>query len=295
MKKMLIFLNVLVLVFSITACSGNSGNSSEGTESSTVTDDGVANTSDSTNESSSKQYESTGSGVSNDESGSTEELINNESSNESSSEHVHVWNPVYKTIHHDAEYQTIHHEAETHTVHHDAEYKTVHHDAEYQTIHHEAEYKTEKTLVNYTVQHQYATFQADGHTIDPYDYNYVSSAYKQARQDYQTYLESIGKPSNYSYGPLVSHTLSVDFYNSLSWTFDVVTPNYETHQVLVHEAYDETVLVHEAYDEQVLVKAAWDETIVDKAAWDETVLVKAAYDEQIIDHYECECGETKTP
>ena len=50
--------------------------------------------------------------VSNDESGSTEELNNNESSNESSSEHVHVWYPIYKTYHYDAEYQTIHHEAE---------------------------------------------------------------------------------------------------------------------------------------------------------------------------------------
>lgn len=47
--------------------------------------------------------------------------------------------PVYKTVHHDAEYKTV-----TKTVHHDAEYKTVTTPAQTHTVNHPAEYKTVK-------------------------------------------------------------------------------------------------------------------------------------------------------
>ena len=51
--------------------------------------------------------------------------------------HTHNWEPVTKTVHHDAEYKTVHHDAVL--IHHDAEYKTVHHDAE--IVHHDAVYE----------------------------------------------------------------------------------------------------------------------------------------------------------
>ena len=273
MKKMLILLNVLVLVFSITACSGRSSDSSEGSESSIVTDDGMTNASSLTNESSSKQYESTDSGVSNDESGSTEELINNESSDESSSEHVHVWYPIYKTYHYDAEYQTIHHEAETHTVHHEAEY---------QTIHHEAEYTEEEKVVSVTVVIEGVSF-SDGTAFDPYYYT-VDGYYEAI----DAYIASSG----------LNEYETCCFTHEFSWEeFDIFQhSNYggTGASITLHRGPVRT-LVNEAWDETVLVNEAWDETVVDQAAYDETILIQAAYDEQVIEYYQCECGETKTP
>lgn len=169
-------------------------------------------------------------------------------------------------------YQTIHHEAETHTVHHEAEY---------QTIHHEAEYTEVEKIVSVTVVTMGVSF-SDGKTIDRFNYSSSDSFYGAI----DSYIASSG----------LNEYEDCVFTRELSWDeFDVYqhsdnlgggnTFHYGPVRTLVNEAWDETVLVNEA----------WDETVVDQAAYDETILIQAAYDEQVIEYYQCECGETKTP
>ena len=301
MKKLITIITIMALTVSLAGCRNFTATQTEGASESSVAEAGNAETSGS--ESSAEFSESSAidesskvdeSSTNSNEESTTADSKTDESSEQAneSSEHAHDWKPVYKTVHHDAEYKTVHHEAETHTIHHVAVNHTLHHETENDTVHHEAEYKEENTLVSYTATFMIALFK-DGHTIDPYDYNFDSSAYKTAVKEYANYLVSIGVDSSFSNGGRATHTVSVEIYNKHSDLIISATPNYETTRVLVKEAWDEQVLVRAAYDETVVDQAAYDETVVDKEAWDETVLVKDAYDEQVIDHYECACGERK--
>lgn len=273
MRKFAVILIALMLLITMTSCGKTTEPSESFTEPPSVT---ATTESTVVNEPSSVEISETSEPTETEpaETAPTETTPAETTPVETTTQHTHNWQPVNKTIHHDAEYKTVHHEAETHVVHHEAEYKTVYHDAEYDEV---------KTLVGYRVKHWVAKFR-DGHIVDRYDYNYDTNAYKAAVHAYQDYLDSIGQDTGYSNGS-VYHELSVDEYNRY---VSLVTLDK------VEELYDTTTtLVRDAWTEEVLVKDAWDETIVDKKAYDEKVLVREAYTEEVIDYYECECGERK--
>ena len=185
------------------------------------------------------------------------------STEETTPAHVHNWVEVTETIHHDAEYEVIPHEAEIST-----ETEVIHHDAVIRTIHHEAEY-TEET-----------TFVPNGETYNMYGCPACGATgfiYEGPGSD-MTNLQKYGELQHNDGCTGSGALVPVTGYGG----------DYETIQVLLREAYDETVLEAEAWDETVT------HTVVEKEAWDETVLVSDAWDETIVTGCICEeCGETK--
>lgn len=273
MRKFAVILIALMLLVTMTSCGKTTEPSESFTEPPSVT---ATTESTVVNEPSSVEISETSEPTETEpaETAPTETTPAETTPVETTTQHTHNWQPVNKTIHHDAEYKTVHHEAETHVVHHEAEYKTVYHDAEYDEV---------KTLVGYRVKHWTSKFK-DGYEVDPYDYNYDTRAYLDAVHKHQDELYDAGFDGSYSNGS-VYHELSVEEYNLyVSRDFFIkVEEQYDTVRTLVKDSWTETVLV----------KDAWDETIVDKKAYDEQVLIKDSYEEEVIDYYKCECGERK--
>ena len=179
--------------------------------------------------------------------------------------HTHNFQPVYRTVHHDAEYKTE-------TIHHDAEYKTVHHDAEYQMQ--QVPY-TEYVPHSYHVCSCGARFntseELSAHQIPNniawIEWDFGDGKGVQTIQSWQCFPdpECIRRAEEYA----ATH--------GVHGASSVVTENEA-----ITKYKEEKVKVKDAWDEQILVKAAWDEQ--------KQVKVKDAWDEQVLDHYECSCG-----
>ena len=234
MKKFVAILMVVMMILAMTACgivepfaedsskvneSIVTDESSSSTETST-TKPTESSTENSTVESTTKQTETTMAKPTTTQKETT--------TAKPTTTHTHSWNPVYKTVHHDAV---------THTVHHNAEYKE------------------EKTVKSYTVSHKSAKFKDENKTtFDPYDYNYDLNAYNNAVEAFQIKLIESDIESSYSC-PAVTHTISAEVYNKVKTQLNFYTADpceYNTVKTLVKDAYDETVVDKAAYDEKVI-------------------------------------------
>lgn len=234
MKKFVAILMVVMMILAMTACGNVTpfGEDSSKVNESIVTDESSkVDDSNKVDESSSSTGASTTKPTESSTENSTVESTTKPTETSKPAEstqptHTHSWNPVYKTVHHDAV---------THTVHHNAEYKE------------------EKTLTGYEVVQMCALFK-DGHVIDPYDYNYDGAAYSDAIWEYQKYLFENGVNSAYSNGNdgWRTHIVSVEIFNAYTDTFASYKGLYNTTKTLIKDAYDETVVDKAAYDEKVI-------------------------------------------
>lgn len=229
MKKFVVIFMVIVMILAMTACGKNIEQSNTSTDSnvaSNVTESPNVEESNTTEPVTSESSETTSPETTKPAETSKPEETTKPVETSKTENHIHNWNPVYKTVHHDAV---------THTVHHDAEYKE------------------EKTLTGYYVSHQSSKFR-DGTVFDPYDYNYDLNAYNNAVDAYQ--IKLIMDPNNTidtSFScPAVYHTISVEIYNAHKNVFYTADPQYNTKSVLVKDAWDETVVDKAAYDEKVV-------------------------------------------
>lgn len=187
---------------------------------------------------------------------------------ETTTAHQHSWNPVYRTVHHDAVTHVVHHDAVTHTVHHDAVTHVVHHDAVYDTKTIE-EPVYEDMPIYETVYYKYCT----GCGRKWYDMDAFAREFADHSIDWETgeVLCWGNEAGDYD-------------YNIVGYESVQTGTTTRTEQVLVSDAYDDTVTDSPAYDE----------TVTDSPAYDETVTDSPAYDEQVLDHYECSvCGAVK--
>lgn len=115
----------------------------------------------------------------------------------------------------------------------------------YKTVHHDAEYKEETVVTGYKVGHTYMTFD-NGHKIYPCEYGYNNASINQAIRDYQKYCMDNNIESAYSEGPLCYHTFTVNEYNNINYEFDTVQKLTETKRTKVKDAWDEQVISHYA-------------------------------------------------
>ena len=136
----------------------------------------------------------------------------------SSSDHEHVWEPVYKTVHHDAEYETVHHDEEGH-------------------------YEEQEVLVKEAWDEE-VTERHHGYLCNGCGAKIETSDDNNSTRGIFIHI-MVEHDGNASYGTW-GEDVVVDTIHH-----DAV---YETQEVWIvdKEAYDEQVLVKDAYDEQVI-------------------------------------------
>ncbi len=292
-----------------------SGESSEKTESSGEMSVAAESSENVENESSSEHSETTGGessensaeASSREESSSSGQSYEEASTQESSghagqestysAEHEHDWQPVYKTIHHEAEYETVHHEAEWFWVSDDkyVDYMTCmcglplavyiegqviytyegaadpfeEHLMDQARLAHESAYYIMKTFDNSTTgtHGTYAVCSACGLQIAKESssgerwFEGDTGSYEAAFEYHRTHLDTpLGSPCGAWHNGKPEWGLP-DY---------VLAAIAEAQPGTFHLDEEKS---HDEYDEKVLVKEAWDE--------------------QVIDYYECDCGARK--
>jgi len=172
--------------------------------------------------------------------------------------HTHNWQPVYKTVHHDA------------VTHQEPVYKTVHHDA----VTHQEEVFTDVWVDDQVVQGDFL--------------GYASNAVEHiVCHTCQSEFNSWGEYEAHRWDPDTNPGGWCDSAGYQTKTAYVEDPNQPVYdQIYVPGHYEQ---VSEGV-QTVIDSPAFDEQIPDGYT---TVVDQAAYDEQILDHYVCSCGAVK--